>query len=149
MTWDFTNGHTMPVVPAAQHIDSLGHTNNAAYIGWCEQVAWSHSESLGLSLADYQRLDRAMVIRRAEYDYLLPTLIGQSLTLATWLVSSDGRLMMERQFQLIRDQDQATVLRGSWQLVCVELSSGRARRLPEEFCQGYLGALVTTSAPAQ
>jgi acyl-CoA thioester hydrolase len=49
---------------------------------------------------------------------------------------------MERRFQLVRDRDQATVLRGRWDLVCIELSSGQPRRMPAEFCDVYLAAVV-------
>jgi acyl-CoA thioester hydrolase len=142
MTWDLPQPFTMPVAPGSADIDGLNHTNNAVYLRWCEQVAWAHSEALGLSLADYRRLDRAMTIRRGEYDYLLPTALGDALTIATWLVASDGKLTMERRFQLVRDRDQATVLRGRWELVCIEIGSGRPRRMPPEFCQAYLAAVV-------
>jgi acyl-CoA thioester hydrolase len=141
--WDHPRPFTMPARPRAEDIDGLNHTNNAVYVRWCEQIGWLHSQTLGLGLADYRRLDRAMAIRRGEYDYLLPTQAGQALTLATWLVASDGRLTMERRFQLRRDGDGATVLRGRWDLVCIELSSGRPRRMPAEFCDVYLAAMVT------
>jgi acyl-CoA thioester hydrolase len=143
MIWDYPQAFTLPVVPHGEDIDGLNHTNNAVYVRWCETVAWAHSEALGLSLADYRRLDRAMAIRRGEYDYLLPTVLGERLTLATWLLASDGKLTMERGFQLVRDRDQATILRGRWNLVCIELGSGRVRRMPEEFCRAYLAAMVT------
>ena len=83
-----------------------------------------------------------MAIRRSEYDYLLPSVLGDALTLGTWLVASDGKLTMERRFQLIRNSDQATLLRGRWDLVCIELGSGKPRRMPEEFCRIYLPALT-------
>ena len=145
MAWDYPNPFTISAMPQACDIDGLNHTNNAVYVRWCERVAWAHSEALGLGLADYRRLDRAMALRRGEYDYLLPTQLGEALTLATWLTASDGKLTMERRFQLIRDHDQATVLRGRWELVCIELSSGRARRMPSEFCQVYLPVMATGS----
>jgi acyl-CoA thioester hydrolase len=142
MVWDHPQPFTLAVRPGRDDIDGLNHTNNAVYVQWCEKVAWGHSEALGLSLADYRRLDRAMAIRRGEYDYLLPTVEGDELTLATWLLGSDGRLTMERRFQLVRDRDQVTVLRGRWDLVCIELGSGRPRRMPPEFCQVYLAAIA-------
>ena len=114
MNWDHPRPYTLPVMPQPGDIDGLNHTNNAVYVQWCEAVAWAHSEALGLSLADYRRLDRAMAIRRGEYDYLLPTAAGEALTLGTWLVASDGRLAMERRFQLLRNDDGATILRGRW-----------------------------------
>ena len=142
MQWDFPTPFTLPRVPLADDIDGLNHTNNTAYIRWCEHVAWAHSESLGIAMTDYQRIDRAMAIRRAEYDYLLPALENEKLTLATWLVACDGKLTMERRFQLIRDADCATLLRGCWHLVCIEISSGRVRRMPPEFIQSYIPAVV-------
>jgi len=143
LNWDRPTPFTLAVTPQADDIDGLNHTNNAVYVRWCEQVGWAHSEHLGLTLADYARLDRAMAIRRGEYDYLLPTLLGEALTLATWLCATDGKLTMERRFQLVRDSDGATVLRGRWDLVCIEMSSGRARRMPAEFIDVYVAALVT------
>jgi len=138
MPWDHPNPFTLQLVPEAGDIDGLNHTNNGTYVRWCEKIAWAHSEELGLRMADYLRLDRAMAIRRGEYDYLLPTQLDDRLTLATWLFAGDGKLTLERRFQLVRDDDRATVLRGRWALVCIEVSSGRARRMPPEFIQAYL-----------
>ena len=142
MVWDYPKPFELPLVAQAGDIDGLNHTNNAVYVQWCEQVGWAHSEFLGMSLADYLRLDRAMAIRRGEYDYLLPTFLNDQLSLATWIFSANGRLTMERRFQLVRDKDRATILRGRWELVCIELSSGRPRRMPPEFCAIYLPASV-------
>ena len=143
MTWDFPQPFTLPVSPSVNDIDGLNHTNNAVYVQWWEKIGWAHSEALGLKLTDYQRLDRAMAIRRGEYDYLLPTLLDDKLTLGTWLLARDGKLQMERRFQLIRDRDQTTVLRGRWELICIEISSGRARRIPPEFDRVYQPAMIT------
>ena len=143
MVWDYPQPFTLPAMPQTDDIDGLNHTNNAVYVQWCEKIGWAHSEALGLSLADYRRLNRAMAIRRGEYEYLLPTVLDDELTLATWLLASDGKLTLQRRFQLVRNRDQATVLRGRWELVCIELSSGRARRMPTEFCQIYLAATVS------
>jgi len=142
MEWDYPHPFTLPVTPCAEDIDGLNHTNNAVYVQWCEKVGWAHSEALGLGMADYLRLDRAMAIRKAEYDYVLPSLQDEALTLGTWITASDGKLTMERRFQILRDSDGATILRGRWDLVCIEVGSGKPRRLPPEFCQIYLPALV-------
>ena len=140
--WDYPNPHMLSIAPQEGDIDGLNHTNNAVYVKWCERVAWSHSDHLGMTLDDYRRLDRAMAIRRSEYDYLLPTFLGEQLTLGTWLVSGDGKASMERRFQIVRPADGATVLRGRWELVCIQISSGRVRRMPEEFIDAYMPALV-------
>ncbi|WUR12414.1 thioesterase family protein [[Empedobacter] haloabium] len=142
MNWDFPQPHIYPVAPLAADIDGLDHTNNAVYVRWCEQAGWSHSEALGLDLAAYRRLDRAMAIAKAEYEYLLPTGLGDELLLGTWLCGTDGKLTMERRFQLVRASDGTTVMRGRWQLVCIEIGSGRPRRMPAEFCEAYLPVVV-------
>ena len=140
LSWDHPQPFVRAVSPRPEDIDGLNHTNNAVYLQWCEATAWAHSEALGLTLADYHRLDRAMAIRRGEYDYLLPTLRGDELLLGTWLLPGDGKLQMSRCFQLLRPRDGVTVLRGRWALVCIELSSGRPRRMPPEFLAAYLPA---------
>jgi len=141
MNWDYPQAFTLPRMPVAADIDGLNHTNNAVYVRWCEQIGWAHSAALGLGLEDYRRLDRAMAIRRGEYDYILPTFEGEALLLATWLVGGDGKLAMERRFQLVRESDGATVLRGRWDLVCIELGSGRPRRMPQDFLDAYMPAI--------
>lgn len=128
------------VTPLPGDIDGLNHTNNAVYVQWCEQAAWGHSHELGLSIDDYRRLDRAMAIRHASYDYLLPTFEGEALTFGTWLEADDGKLSMRRHFELRRGSDNATVMRGQWALVCIELSSGKPKRMPPEFIAAYLQA---------
>ena len=140
MTWDYSTPFVQAITPQPDDIDALNHTNNAVYVRWCEQIGWAHSHVLGLTIDDYRRLDRAMAIRRGEYDYILPTAVGERLTLATWLVGGDGKVAMERRFKLVRDHDGATVLRGRWDLVCIEMSSGRVRRMPAEFMDAYVTA---------
>lgn len=142
-SWDYPHPFLLPLTPSTGDIDGLNHTNNAVYVQWCEKIAWLHSGSLGMDLDAYQRLNRAMAIRQASYDYLLPSNLGDPLLLATWLTSSDGKLSLERSFQLVRQSDGATLLRARWHLVCIDLDSGRPRRLPEAFCAAYFPALVT------
>ena len=140
--WDLPSPFTLPVVVAAQDIDGLQHTNNAVYVKWCERVAWAHSESLGLDLEAYRRLNRAMVITRSEFDYLQASQEGDEITAATWISDWDERLTMERRFQVVRNSDGVTLLRGKMYFACVDLNSGRPRRLPPEFIEGYGPAVV-------
>ncbi|WP_431048259.1 acyl-CoA thioesterase [Roseateles sp. L2-2] len=141
--WDYASPHRLTVSPQAADIDGLNHTNNAVYVKWCEQVAWSHSVALGLDIEDYRRLDRAMAIRHGGYDYLLPSFEGEALVLGTWLTSGDGKLAMERRFQLRRASDGQTLMRGRWELVCIDISGGRPKRMPPEFIAAYQAAVVS------
>ena len=140
--WDYPNPHQLDVVVRPEDIDGLGHTNNTVYVKWCEKVAWDHSCALGLDLAAYRELDRAMAITRSEYDYLQAAYEGDQLIAATWILRWDSKLTMQRHFQIIRPADGVTVLRGSMRFACIELSSGRPRRMPSEFIAGYGPAIL-------
>jgi acyl-CoA thioester hydrolase len=135
--WDHPHPHLLAMTVGHAAIDVMGHANNVEYLRWLENVAWDHSNHLGLDWAAYQRLDRAMVARRTELDYLAPAFEGDELLIATWIVANDGRLSITRQYQLVRPRDGRTLLRGRTQWVCVEISSGKARRMPPEFVNGY------------
>ena len=137
MSWDFPHAFTLEMTVVEADIDGLDHTNNAVYVKWCERVAWAHSVSLGLDLDCYRRLDRAMAITRSEFDYLRASYLGDKVTVATWIVEWDQKLTMQRHFQIIRPADTTTLLRAKMKFACIELSSGKPRRLPPEFVQGY------------
>ncbi len=143
--WDFPQPHTMTFTVRAEDIDGLQHTNNTVYVKWCEQVAWSHSVVLGLDIAQYQRLDRAMAIARSEFDYLQASRLGDEVVAATWIVNWDKKLTMNRRFQIVRLADGATLLRGAMRFVCIQLSTGKPRRLPREFVDGYGPAVLGTT----
>jgi acyl-CoA thioester hydrolase len=140
--WDYPDPHTFYTRVLPEDIDGLNHTNNTVYVKWCEQVAWSHSVSLGLDLERYRALDRAMAITHSEYDYLQASREGDEVVAGTWIVSSDHKLTMERRFQVIRLGDGTTLLRAGMRFACIEVSSGRPRRMPPEFLTGYGPAIL-------
>lgn len=142
MSWTLPDPFVIDIVVQSEDIDGLGHANNAVYVSWLERCAWRHSQSLGLDLAEYRRLDRAMAVLRHEIDYLASAYKGDQLQLATWIVESDQRLKMTRHFQLKRPADDLTLLRAQTTFVCIELSSGKPKRMPAEFVEGYGRALL-------
>ncbi|XLX42214.1 acyl-CoA thioesterase [Ectopseudomonas mendocina] len=142
MNWELPAPFVIDIEVTAEGIDGLGHANNAVYVSWLERCAWRHSQFLGLDLVEYRRLDRAMAVVRHEIDYLASAYEGQQLQMGTWIVESDQRLKMDRRFQLVRPEDGATLLRAKTTFVCIELSSGRPKRMPVEFVEGYGKALT-------
>ena len=141
--WDYPQPFTLRIRVEAEDIDGLKHTNNTVYVKWCEQVAWAHSVSLGLDLDSYQDLNRAMAITQAEYNYLRASYEGEEIVAATWITEWDKKLTMQRRFQLIRVEDGVTLLRARMTFVCIDLASGRPRRMPREFIEGYGAAALS------
>ncbi|MBF7141375.1 MULTISPECIES: acyl-CoA thioesterase [Pseudomonas] len=146
MNWDLPAPFTLDYHVTADDIDGLGHANNAVYVAWLERCAWRHSGHLGLDLAEYRRLDRAMAVLRHEIDYLAAAYEGDELVMGTWIMDWDQRLKMNRRFQLVRPRDGATLLRAQTTFVCIELSTGRPKRMPSEFIDGYRCAILPAPA---
>lgn len=142
LAWDHNHPFIQELSVGNEHIDALGHTNNAIYVGWCGDIAWAHTSALGLGIDCYRQLNRAMAMQHAEYDYLAPALLGDKLLLGTWVLNCDGKLYSERGFQLVRTSDGKTLFRGKVRFVCIEMSSGRPKRMPNAFIEGYGNAAV-------
>ncbi|MDH4559062.1 acyl-CoA thioesterase [Pseudomonas sp. BN417] len=137
MNWDRPNPFLIEVVVGNADIDGLGHVNHSIYVKWLEQCSWTQSLSLGMSLSDYQRMDRGMAVVRNELDYLASAYEGDRLLVGTWIVALEKRVKLVRQFQIIRPADRQLLLRAQTSFVCVEISSGKPRRMPEEFLEAY------------
>lgn len=137
MDWKHPKPFTHNLVVSNADIDGLNHTNNTCYVKWCESVAWRHSSALGLDITDYQRLDKGMALHKAEYEYYLPSHADEELVVATWIVHSDRKLRLERQFQINNLNTGDCIMRGKWWLICVTLSTGKAARFPKEFLASY------------
>jgi len=142
MTWDYPTPFTHSVTVLPQHIDALDHTNNTQYVNWCNDAAWAHTTALGLGAKDYKALDRAMALTNAEYQYLQATRLGEQLEVGTWITTWERRMLMERRMQIKSLRTGETVLRARLQFVCIEISSGKPKRPPKAFIDGYTPALI-------
>ena len=140
--WAYADPFFLDRLVSENDIDELLHTNNTVYVHWCQEAAWAHSKQLGLDIERYKELDRAMAITYSEYKYLQASNVGDKVKIGTWIVSWDKKLTMKREFQIIRE-DGATLLRGAMHFACIEISTGKPRRLPKEFIAGYGPAVVT------
>ncbi len=140
LSWDVAQPFIQTLTVNAGHLDEFGHTNNVVYVGWLQDVAWAHSQSLGFGMVDYRRVGAGVVARRHELDYLAATHEGDDLLIATWVAENAGKVDMWRGYQIIRRRDRKTVLRGRTQWICVDMSTGRPRRQPPEFIAAYVPA---------
>jgi acyl-CoA thioester hydrolase len=142
MTWDYPTPFTHSVTVLPAHIDALDHTNNTQYVNWCNEAAWAHTTALGLGAKAYKALDRAMALTNAEYQYLQATRLGEQLEVGTWITTWERRMLMERRMQIKSMLTGETVLRARLQFVCIEISSGKPKRPPKAFIDGYTPALI-------
>ena len=136
--WDFPDPHVVTLEVVAADIDAYNHVNNSVYLSWFDRVAWSHSSALGIPLEECVRIRRGMAAHRTEIDYERAAVLGDRVSVATWIVSSDGKLRVERRFQVRRVPNGETLARARTDYVCINLDSGRAARMPEAFANAYV-----------
>jgi acyl-CoA thioester hydrolase len=136
--WDYPTPYYVTFEVVASDIDAYDHVNNSVYLSWFDRVAWAHSASLGISLEDCVRLRRGMAAHKAEIDYQRAAVLGDQVSVATWIVSTDGKLRVERRFQVRRVPTGETLARARTDYVCINLDSGRACRMPGSFATSYV-----------
>ncbi|HVW67419.1 MAG TPA: thioesterase family protein [Steroidobacteraceae bacterium] len=136
--WDFGTPYIVTLDVMPEDIDAYNHVNNSVYLSWLDRAAWSHSAALGLSLEHCVALRRGMAAHRTEIDYLRAAVLGDRVLVATWIVDTDGKLRVERRFQVRRADDGTTLARARIHYVCIHLDSGRAVRMPSEFQRSYI-----------
>lgn len=124
-------------VAAAGDIDEFGHVNNVRYIAWALEVAWAHSNALGVTFADYRRTGAGCVVWKQEFEYLSPVLEGEEIDIATWIAENDGRLKLIRAYEMRRASDGAVLFRGRTIFVTVDMKTGKPARMPKEFAEAY------------
>jgi acyl-CoA thioester hydrolase len=133
MSWDLPSPFIQRRVAVQAEIDGYGHVNNAVYVAWLDDCAWAHSTERGISPALCRTLNRGMVVWRTQINYLRAAMAGDPLEVATWPVRNDNRLRIERRFQIRRTSDGETLLRALLHYVCIDLQTGRPKRMPAEF----------------
>lgn len=130
--------HVIELAVEPADIDAYDHVNNAVYLTWLDRAAWSHSAALGIPLERCVRLRRGMAALRTEIDFVRAALRDERVAVATWIAATDGRLRVERRFEVARATDGVRLARARTEYVCINLDSGRAVRMPPEFAQAYV-----------
>jgi acyl-CoA thioester hydrolase len=136
--WDLPTPFVASLAVTPADIDAYDHVNNAVYMTWFDRSAWQHSAALGLPMEQCLQLDRGMAVLRSEIAYLRPAVLGDTISVATWLLPADGKLRIQRRFQVRREADGATLARAQIEYACIELSSGRPARWPPVFRERYV-----------
>lgn len=124
----------LEIRPDPSDIDELDHVSNLVYLRWVQQVAVAHSDAAGWNMDAYRRLGAVWIVRRHELDYRRPALLGDVLTLTTW-VSDWKRASCWRETRVRRGDEELVHARTRWALV--ELSSGRPCPIPDELRESF------------
>ncbi|MEK7266828.1 MAG: thioesterase family protein [Pseudomonadota bacterium] len=135
--WPVSAPFILRRMAGASDIDAFNHVNNARYIDWANEIAWAHSDALGLSMEDYKRIGYGCVVWRHEFDYVAPVVQGDELDVATWIAGNDNRVRLVRAYEMRMVKTGAVVFRGCTKFVCIDMKTGKPARMPKEFVEAY------------
>jgi acyl-CoA thioester hydrolase len=81
---------TIQIVVSAEHIDALGHVNNAVYVQFIEAVAHAHAEHVQMPFSKMQELEAVPMVREHHLKYVGQAKLGDVITVKTVVQSMDG-----------------------------------------------------------
>jgi len=125
----------MTFTAGPEHIDELGHVNNAVWVQWIQQVAVAHWESL----ADPIHQDAYFwVVVRHEIDYLRAVLEGERIIARTWVGEAPKGARFDRHMEFVGEDGKARV-RARTQWAIIDKNAGRPIRVPAEVVAPFMG----------
>ena len=127
---------TLAVTARPEHIDELGHVNNAVWVQWIQEVALSH----WYSVADPAHQDNYIwVVVRHEIDYLRPAFDGETLNGRTWVGVAPKGARFDRHMEFV-GSDGKIRIRAVTQWAIIDQAAGRPIRVPPEVVAPFMEA---------
>jgi acyl-CoA thioester hydrolase len=120
---------------AAEHIDELGHVNNAVWVQWIQQVAVAHWEAVA---APAHKDAFFWVVVRHEVDYLRAAHEGDQVTARTWVGDAPRGARFDR-FIEFAGPDGKLCVRSRTDWAMIDRASGRPMRVPPEVIAPFVG----------
>ncbi len=129
-----TRSFEMALTAEAEHIDELGHVNNAAWVKWMERVAVAHWESV----AEPAHKDAYFwVVTRHEIDYLRAAHEGDRIVAKTWVGEAPKGARFDR-FMEFTGADGKVCVRARTHWAIIDKALGRPVRVPPEVVAPFL-----------
>ena len=113
---------------AAEHIDELGHVNNAIWVQWIQTIAVAHWHSV----CDPAHHDAYFwVVVRHEIDYLRAAYEGDRIVGRTWVGEAPKGARFDRLVEFV-EPDGKTCVRARTSWAIIDRATGRPIRVPPE-----------------
>ena len=121
-------------VAAAEHIDELGHVNNAVWVQWIQKIAVAHWDAV----APQEHKDAYYwVVIRHEIDYLRAAFEGDRIVARTWVGEAPKGAKFDRHVEFIGDDGRVCVrARTDWAII--DKAAGRPIRVPSEVVAPFM-----------
>jgi acyl-CoA thioester hydrolase len=126
----------MALTAAPEHIDELGHVNNAVWVQWIQQVAVAHWHSVANPAHEAAYY---WVVVRHEIDYLRAAVVGETVTARTWVGDAPRGARFDR-FVEFTGPDGKVCVRAKTQWAIIDKVLARPIRVPPEVIAPFVGA---------
>jgi acyl-CoA thioester hydrolase len=117
-----------------EHIDELGHVNNAVWVQWIQQVAVAHWEAVA---PQAHKEAYFWVVVRHEIDYLRAAHEGDRIAARTWVADAPQGARFER-FIEFTGPDGKLCVRSRTQWAMIDKALGRPIRVPADVVAPFL-----------
>jgi acyl-CoA thioester hydrolase len=118
-----------------EHIDELGHVNNAVWVQWIQLVAVAHWEAV----ADAAHKNAYFwVVVRHEIDYLRAAYPGDRIIARTWVGEAPKGARFDRYVEFT-GPDGKTCVRSRTHWAMIDKASGKPVRVPAEVVAPFVG----------
>lgn len=129
-----SNRHALTFTALPEHIDALGHVNNAVWLQWVQDIAVAHWEAVanGAHKAAY-----VWVVTRHEIDYRGNIGLGESVDACTFIPAGPVGARFDRRVDFTSATGKVIVSAlTTWALI--DRASGRLMRVPAEVAAPFL-----------
>ena len=129
-----TSTFELELLAKPEHIDELGHVNNAVWVQWIQDVAVAHWRSAAAPEHDAAYF---WVVVRHEIDYLRPAFEGEQILARTWIDAEVRGARSTRHMEFL-GPDGKPCVRARTQWAIIDKAAGRPIRVPREVVAPFL-----------
>ena len=125
---------TLTFTALPEHIDVMGHVNNAVWVQWMEAMATSHWEAVA---PPEHQAKYAWVVARHEIDYRGNVVAGETVTAETWVPEPPKGARFDRHMRFTGADGRVKVEAVStWAML--DRATGRLLRVRPEIAAPFL-----------
>lgn len=124
---------TMSFTAQPDHIDELGHVNNAVWVQWIQAIAGAHWESV---VPPEHAAAHVWVVTRHEIDYRGNVVAGETVTAETWVPDPPKGARFDRHVRFLDAEGRVKVEAvTTWALI--DRATGRLLRVTPEIAAPF------------
>ncbi|WP_312487375.1 acyl-CoA thioesterase [Sphingomonas sp.] len=126
--------YSMTITAGPEHIDELGHVNNAVWVQWIQAIASAHWEAVA---PPEHVAAHIWVVTRHEIDYRGNVVAGETVTAETWVPNPPKGARFDRHVRFIGADGQVKVEAvTTWALI--DRDTGRLLRVTSEIAAPFM-----------